>query len=128
MAKWGNIKFKVNSERIFTFRDMERSYSGRWGMHDIIGRRPKPEFLGADMDEITIEVICDAEWGVKPRETMKKFRQAAKQGKVAYFYIKGKKVVDRKMYIASGTESWKEIWNKGELVRSSVSLTFREYR
>ena len=72
--------------------------------HNIPGKRPKMEFQGANMDEISIEVILDAELGVKPRAAMKKFRAAAKKGKVHYFYVGGKKVVARKMYISAGTD------------------------
>ena len=128
MAKWGGITFKVNANKTLTFHDMKRSYSGKWEEHPIIGKRPKLEFKGPGMDEITIEVILDAELGVKPRSVMKKFREAAKKGKVAYFYVGGKKVAKYKFYLESGTEHWKEIWNKGELVRSTAELTFKEYR
>lgn len=128
MAKWNKIKFAVSDEKVLTFRDMERSYSANWQTHDIIGNRPKMEFLGPNMDKIVIEVIADANYGVKPRSTIKKFRVACKKGKVAYFYVGGKKVVARKLYLESGTENWELIWNKGELVRATAKLTFGEYR
>ena len=112
----------------FTFRKMKRSYTARWNDHNIIGKRPKAEFMGPDFDEITIEVILDAELGVSPRATMKKFRSAAKKGKVAYFYVGGSKVATYKFRIMQGTENWNEIWNNGELVRATASLTFKEYR
>ena len=107
---------------------MKRSYSTRWATHDIIGRRPRLEYQGPAMDEVTIDVVLDAEHGVKPRKTMLKFQIAAHHGDVAYFYIAGKKMTKYKMYIASGSENWDQIWNKGELVRATATLTFREYR
>lgn len=128
LAKWGDITFRVNSDQVFSFRKMKRSYSARWAAHNIPGKRPKMEFQGPGMDEISIEVILDAELGVKPRSAMKKFRSAAKKGKVHYFYVGGKKVVARKLYISAGTENWNEIWSGGELVRATATLTFNEYR
>jgi phage protein U len=128
MAQWNGIVFKVNSKKIFTFKNMKRSYSTRWATHDIIGRRPRLEYQGPAMDEVTIDVVLDAEHGVKPRKTMLKFQIAAHHGDVAYFYIAGKKMTKYKMYIASGSENWDQIWNKGELVRATATLTFREYR
>mgnify|MGYP002626203178 CR=1 FL=1 len=128
MAKWGGIAFSVNSNKALTFSNMKRSYSARWESHDIIGKRPKMEFKGADMDEITITVILDARLGIKPRATMKKFREAAKKGKVSHFYVGGRKVAKYKFYIASGEENWKEIWNKGELISATADITFKEYR
>lgn len=127
MAQWGSIKFSVNSDKIFSFTNMKRSYSGRWAAHNIIGKRPKMEFQGPDLDEVTIDVILDAEMGVKPRTAMYDFRAAAKQGKVAYFYVGGKRVATNKFYIEKGTENWNEIWNQGELVRATAQLTFKEY-
>ena len=128
LAKWGDITFRVNSEQVFSFRKMKRSYSARWATHNVIGEKPRTEFQGPGMDEISIEVILDAELGVKPRSLMKKFRNAAKKGEIHYFYVGGKKVVTGKLYIESGTENWNEIWNGGELVRATASLTFKEYR
>ena len=128
IARWGSIVFSVNSKKLFSFQDMERSYSAQWEEHPIIGKRPKLEFMGPAMDEIKIEVILDAGLGVKPRATMKKFREAAKKGKVYYFYVGGRKVAKYKFYIASGTEHWKMIWNRGELVSATAEITFKEYR
>jgi len=128
MAQWGDITFQVNSDRVFTFRKMKRTYSTRWAGHEILGDRPKMEFQGPGMDEITIEVVLDAELGVNPRDTMQLFHDAAKRGEVNHFYVGGKRVAENKFYIAGGTESWNEIWNEGELIRASASLTFGEYR
>ena len=127
MAKWGELVFKVNSNQVFSFRKMKRSYSGRWAAHNIIGDRPKMEFQGPEMDEITLEIILDAELGVTPRVILKRLRLAAKNGEVEYFYVGGRKMGANKFYIASGTENWNEIWNEGELVRATASVTFREY-
>ena len=128
IARWGDITFRVNSEQVFSFRKMKRSYSARWAAHNIPGERPIMEFQGPNMDEISIEVILDAEMGVNPRAAMRMFRTAAKQGKVHYFYVGGSKVVARKLYISAGTENWNEIWSGGELVRATATLTFNEYR
>lgn len=127
IASWGDITFRVNSDKVFTFRKMKRSYTARWNDHNIIGKRPKSEFLGPDLDEISIEVILDAELGVRPRDMMQQFRSAAKSGRVAYFYVGGSKVASNRFRITQGTENWNEIWNNGELVRATATLTFKEY-
>lgn len=129
VGKWGkNIKFYVRAEKQLSFTDMKRSSSGRWATHNIIGKRPKTEFLGPAMDEITMDVILDAEMGINPRWAMKRFRTACKKGEAHYLYIGSKKACRNKMAISSVTESWDRIWNNGELVRAVVSVTFSEYR
>lgn len=102
IGQWGSdIKFSVNSERQLSFRNMKRTSSARWASHNIIGKRPKPEFLGPGMDEVTLEVLLSAEMGVRPRSEMKKFRSACKKGDVHYLYINGKKVCANKMAITA---------------------------
>lgn len=129
IGQWGsNIKFSVNSEKQLSFRNMKRTSSARWTSHNIIGKRPKTEFLGPDMDEVTLEVVLSAEMGVRPRSEMAKFRSACKKGEVHYLYINGKKVCKNKMAITAVSESWDEIWSQGELARAVVVVTFSEYR
>ena len=127
-AKWGSIAFKVNSKSVFTFHDMKVSYSVRWEEHSLIGGEPKMEYKGPDLGELSISITLDGECGISPRKALKAFRTAARLGMVSYFYVGGKKVTGHKYYIASGTESWNEIWNKGELKRATAELTFKEYR
>ena len=128
LAKWGDITFSVNSEKVFSFNNMKRSYSARWKSHNMVDGMPRMEYQGRDANEVTIDVILDAELGVNPLVEMEKFKAAAESGKTAFFYVGGKKVSVFKLYIASGTENWEKIWNQGELVRATVSLTFKEYK
>ena len=128
IAKWGNITFAVSSDSFLSFSGMKRTISAKWTSHPIIGKRPKLEYQNPEMEEISMEVIFDAELGINPREEMQKFRRACKKGFVNHFYINGKKIAKRKFYISEVTENWNEIWNEGELVRATASVTFCQYR
>ncbi len=129
VGKWGSkVKFYVDTGKQLSFTGMKRSSSGRWAAHNIIGQRPKPEFLGPSMDEVTMDVVLDASMGINPRKTMKAFRFACKKGEAHYLRINGKKVCKNKMAISSVEEHWERLWNKGELVRATVTVTFSEYR
>lgn len=129
IANWGkNITFEVSSGKKLTFTKFRREVSARWQTHNIIGKKPKGEFAGASASGVTLEAILAAEYGVRPRSMLKKLEKACENGKVAYLYVGGKKVGANKMYLESISESWDEIWNKGELVKATVSLTFSEYR
>lgn len=129
IGQWGgDIRFSVSGRKQLSFRDMKRTSSARWASHNIIGKRPKTEFLGPGMDEVTLEIVLSAEMGVRPRSEMAKFRSACKKGEVHYLYINGKKVCRNKMAITAVSESWDEIWSQGELARAAVAVTFSEYR
>ena len=41
--------------------------------------------------------------------------------------IGGKRVGTGKVYISSISEEWDTIWNKGELVKATINITFAEY-
>ena len=44
-----------------------------------------------------------------------------------YLVIGGKIVGKNKVYLESMSEEWNCVWNKGELVKATVELVFKEY-
>jgi len=123
------IKFEVTANKILTFRNMKRSQAGRWATHPIVLKAPKSEFLGPDLTEVSMEVTLSAEHGVKPRSTIATIEKAVRKGTVETLVIGGKVLgwSSHKWYIESVSETWEEIWNKGELVRAKITLNFKEY-
>lgn len=131
MAQIGNfgklITFEVSSEKMLALKDLKRTVAGRWKKHEIVGAAPRSEFQGPDLDETTITAILSAEHGVKPRATIERLEAAARSGEVDYLIIGGKRVGTGKVYISSISEEWDTIWNKGELVKAAINITFAEY-
>lgn len=131
MAQIGNfgklITFEVSSEKMLALKDLKRTVAGRWKKHEIVGAAPRSEFQGPDLDETTVTAILSAEHGVKPRATIERLEAAARSGEVDYLIIGGKRVETGKVYISSISEEWDTIWNKGELVKATINITFAEY-
>lgn len=131
MAQIGNfgklITFEVSSEKMLALKDLKRTVAGRWKKHEIVGAAPRSEFQGPDLDETTVTAILSAEHGVKPRATIERLEAAARSGEVDYLIIGGKRVGTGKVYISSINEEWDTIWNKGELVKATINITFAEY-
>ena len=131
MAQIGNfgklITFEVSSEKMLALKDLKRTVAGRWKKHEIVGAAPGSEFQGPDLDETTVTAILSAEHGVKPRATIERLEAAARSGEVDYLIIGGKRVGTGKVYISSISEEWDTIWNKGELVKATINITFAEY-
>ena len=121
------ITFEVSSEKMLALKDLKRTVAGRWKKHEIVGAVPRSEFQGPDLDETTITAILSAEHGVKPRATIERLEAAARSGEVDYLIIGGKRVGTGKVYISSISEEWDTIWNKGELVKATINITFAEY-
>ena len=131
MAQIGNfgklITFEVSSGKMLALKDLKRTVAGRWKKHEIVGAAPRSEFQGPDLDETTVTAILSAEHGVKPRATIERLEAAARSGEVDYLIIGGKRVGTGKVYISSISEEWDTIWNKGELVKATINITFAEY-
>ena len=132
MAKIGNlgklITFQVSSKKVLTFNDMEREVSGRWAVLDVIKGKPKSEFLGADLQDVSLSVLLLSTMGVKPRKTLERIRKATETGERFTFVIGGKPVSKNKWVITKTSETWDVIFSKGELVQARIELNLREYR
>ena len=74
-----------------------------------------------------MDILLSAGHGVSPRVMLEILEVAVETGIAEYLYIGGKKVGSGKMVIENISETWDEVWNNGELVKATVSLTFSEY-
>ena len=58
MAKIGNwgsyLKFSTNDNRILTFTNFRRKITARTAKHNIIGTKPRLEYLGKDLEGINL--------------------------------------------------------------------------
>lgn len=122
------ISFSVSSKKILTFESLQREGEARWKKHEIIGKKPRMQFLGPDANTISLTIVLDARHGVKPLSTIKKIISARDKGKANYLIIKGKKVCANKMVITKTSDTWAEVWSKGELIRATMEMTLQEYR
>lgn len=125
---WGtDLIFEVNSEKILTPKDLKVSQDSRWTKHNVLQRVPRGEFSGPDAMGVTLTLTLSAEHGVKPRKMIGKLRKANRNGQTEYLVIGGKIIGSNKFAITSQSESWDKIYNKGELVKAKVDVTFMEY-
>lgn len=131
MATIGNlgeyITFSVSSDKVLTFNKMTQTVKGRWTNHNIIGVKPKSEFLGADIRGLNLSIKLDVMHGVKPRNVLKTLEKAVEEGRVLPFILGGKKVGSNSWVITQMSETWDCVYSKGELIKASVSLTLQEY-
>lgn len=120
------IKFEVSSNKILTFSDLSRKTSAKWEEHDIIGNKPRSEFLGANLDEITFNITVSAEHGVKPMTTINNIRNAISKGTTLPLVV-GANKIGSKWKITDMSETWDTVMSGGELARATCSITLSEY-
>lgn len=131
MAKIGNlgkqIVFKTSDKKILTFNDFKQSVSGRWAVHERIGEKPRSEFIGPGLRNISFTIVLSVSNGIKPRKTLEKIEKMIEEGTVEYLIIGGKKVGNNKWKITDMSETWDVIYSKGQLARATASITLEEY-
>lgn len=128
VGNWGSqIKFFVNSKRQLPFRDFSREVGARWATHEIVKGYTRAEYLGIEQGTISLKVTFSALRGQRPYKDITKLNKACKAGVVNYLYVGGKRIGNCKWYIEKISEDWDEVWNKGELVRATCDITFKEY-
>ena len=73
LGSWGkDLVFSVSSDKVLTFKKLNREVSSRWASHTPTFGKPKREFLGADLETITLDITLNAFLGVNITKTIKK--------------------------------------------------------
>lgn len=128
IGNWGSeLTFNVNSDEHLTFRNLEEEAGARWATHEIILGDVRGEFLGPEQGSITLEVVISAEWGHNPYDVIRTLHKACKKGVTNWLYIGGKRVGECKWYLERVSAAWDQVWSRGELVRATTKLTFKEF-
>lgn len=121
------IVFEVSAEQVLTFESLSREIAGRWATHEIIGAKPKTEYLGPAAQTANLTIRLSAALGVKSRAMLETIEEMAETGAAEYLIIGGRMVGQNRFYIESASESWDRIYNRGELAAASVTLNLGEY-
>lgn len=121
------IVFEVSAEQVLTFESLSREVAGRWAAHEILGAKPKTEYLGPAAQTASLTIRLSAALGVKPRTMLETVEEMVESGDAEYLIIGGKMIGRNRFYIESASESWDRIYSRGELAAASVTLNLGEY-
>lgn len=121
------ITFQVSEKKVQTFSDLKRKVSGRWVEHETIKGKPKSEFLGADLQDISFTIVLSASLGVNPRKVIERIAKAVEKGEHFPFVLGGKKISKNDFKITEMSESWDHIFSKGKLVHAKLDISLKEY-
>jgi phage protein U len=122
-----DIIFETSDERILTFAGLTRDIASRWGSHDLIGVKPKTEYIGPGLDTITFTIDLNGNNGVKPRTEMDLWLVKARDGIAETFVIGGKPLGADKWIVKSVSQAWGTIFNHGEVFSGKVDISLEEY-
>lgn len=121
------IIFEVSDEKVLTFLNMTREITSRWAEHEVLGVKPKPEFLGPGLQAGTLEITLSATLGVKPRAVLEAVEAMVESGTAEYLIIGNKPVGRNPFRLVSSSETWATVYSRGELAKAKLTITLGEY-
>ena len=127
VGSMGDIPFVVTYGKIRTFSDYGRSGSGRWAKHDLIGRKPVMEFLGPDVEKVSMKTQLRTDHGINPESELGRLRKMRDTGAVFPFILGGAPVSDNYWLLEDIGENVSYWRAGGKILSVSVDITLTEY-
>jgi len=123
----GKIIFTVSRLAVLSFKDMQREIKGRWTTHEVLGGKPRAEFLGPDNETVSLTIHLSMKLGVWPRVVLEAIREMVETGEVNYLVVGFMPVTRAPLRIVSASEAWNTIYQGGVLYEADVTLELEEY-
>ena len=125
VGSFGPVVFQVSEEVIALARDVQRKTAARVEEHQVVGAKPRLEFLSPELDETTFKVFWHRGFGVNPRTEIRKLRELCLAGAVQHLILGGENF--GRHLLTSVQEAWKHSGPGGAPLTAEASLTFKEY-
>lgn len=121
------IVFEVSDKRALVIQNMSRDSKGRWTTHNTVNKKPKSEFLGPDLQTVSISIYLSSNLGVRPRSVLNAINAMVENGTAEYLIIGNRPVSKNRFKLISASETWDKIYSRGELAKAKVSISLEEY-
>ena len=121
------IIFETSDSRILTYSKFNKTVKGRWAKHEVIMQKPRSEFVGADLQEVTFSINVNAMYGVKPNQIITELERIVETGEVNVFVLGGKLVGGGNWIIPQISEAYNKQMRDGELLSATIDITMKEY-
>lgn len=127
LGSLGSVVFVATQDTIRTFQDFTRSGASRYADHEILGQKPKTQWLGPGLDTISFTMRFDAQYGLNPRKEMNQLVELERAGKALSLTIGGVGIGVYMWVITALEQKWDVIDNQGYVLKGTVNITLKEY-
>jgi phage protein U len=121
---FGKVPFVSSSAVVYTFKDLSVSRSARWATHEIIGKKPKLEYIGPGLTEVSFNIQLNSSLGTPPLVALIMLKNMLEKKQPERLLI-GPDYLG-KFVIESIGEERKYHNNFGICVSAEVSITLKE--
>lgn len=127
LGSLGPVIFTVSEKQVRTLQGLTRTESGRWAKHDIVGRKPVPEFLGPDLSGVSFSIRFDIMLGMNPKKETNRLIGMSRDGKAYHFILGTHRFGVNKWSVQDVKVDFERIDNRGNVLIADVSITLEEY-
>ena len=121
----GRVPFICSHGKVLTFSKLSRERKIRWARHEVIGQKPVLEWIGEDLNTVSMTVRLDVSLGVLPHVALK-FLESMMASKEPHILLIGGEMLGRYV-IASVHEDRKFHTGLGICQVAEVTLSLIEF-
>lgn len=126
-GSWGPLVFEVSIDKVKTFDNLQRTESARWAKHELIGQKPKSEFLGPEQGILSFNMRFNALLGVNPQKELDVLARLVRVGATHTLVIGNKRHGMHKWSIKDIGQSYNTWDNRGNVLTAEVRVNMEEY-
>ncbi len=124
---FGTVIFCVAEHYLVTPDEVERSGEARWQSHDVILKKPVPQFIGPGQEELSFKLHLMTLYNAAPAKQLAKLRAMRDNGIVCPLIIGGVPVSQNYWYLESLDET-EAIYNAyGKIMSITANVKLKEY-
>lgn len=75
LGSLGELPFICSMDKVHTFSELSRGLSVRWAKHNLIGRKPVLEFIGGDLNSVSLKMRFDVSLGIAPKDGLARLKR-----------------------------------------------------
>lgn len=122
----GDLEFVASSNKIRTFQEMGTTQSVRYAEHASLQRKPVLEYIGSNLDEVSLKIQWRIEDKVNPLAEIDKLKKKMDEGEVLPYFLGSRKVGTGKFVITDIPQTYNRVDNYGNVLSVSAEVKLKE--
>ena len=123
----GNIYFVVSAKTIRTISGYQRKVAARYSEHNIVLGKPKLEFTGPSLEDVSFNIQLNKMYGVKPIDEFERLKEYVETGAIVDFVVNNVPVGSDQWVIKDAAMTNVKQGTKGEIYYCEINVTLAEY-
>jgi phage protein U len=122
-----NVSFDGKNVEILNFSGLKESGGANYEKHGRRGNKPALELVDLDNNKLSMNITLRSDFGVKPKELLKKIKEYTNDGSVLDFVLGSDFVGSGKYIISSYEAGYEYLTNNGKVRKIDLSVSLEEY-